>query len=450
MTTAFNISSTSSGLDVTSIVDNLVKAQSTNVSKAQKRQAAFKSQISQVARLTSAMSAFKTAAASLKNSGSLGVVQSGTTTGFSATPTSSANAGNYTVSVDALARAPKARTVAFGSPTDVVKAGTLNFSINGTSTDVTLTDGMTLQEAAQAINDSGAAVNANVLSSNGTAYLSITGKDTGFTVGGQPDDALRITETSTGSTGTALGITTTQPATNSKVTIDGLQFERMSNVVDDALPGVALNLTAVSGLDQDLKLTNDTAATKKNLQGFVDAYNSVMTVLHDNLDIQEATDRTYTLGGDSSIRALQSQMMSIVSAVTGSSSSVRTLADIGIKSGNDGTLSIDDARLTKAIASDASAINNLFQRADTGVSAQFAKLIESYTNSTDGVLVTKNKSFNDSVKLLDSQITTLQSRLDSYRTRLINQFTSMETTVSGFKSLGNYLTAQSKADNSSS
>lgn len=445
MTTAFNFSTTSSGLDVSSIVDNLITARSAPITYAQNRQKAYNSQISEMGKLTSALSSLGTAISTIKTSGTLGVSQSGTTTGLTATAGSSAVAGRYAVSVDALAQAAKARTTgAFTSGSDAVKAGTLNLSINGASTDVEITEGMTLSQVADAINASGAAATASVLSSNGTAFLSITNKNTGFTVGGQPADALTITETSTGATGTALGLSTVTPAKNAKVTIDGLQFERQSNSIDDALPGVSLELTA-EGSPQDLVLANDPTATEKNLQSFVDAYNGVMKILQSNLNIAQATDRNYTLAGDTSVRALQQQMMGIISTVGGTSATVRTLADLGIKTGEDGTLSIDSARLGKAIATDANAVNGVFQNATSGIADRFSSLVSDYTNATDGIFTLRNKSMNDSVKDLDTQITSLQARLDSYRNQLIAQYTAMETTVSGFKSLGSYLTAQSDA-----
>ena len=71
-----------------------------------------------------------------------------------------------------------------------------------------------------------------------------------------------------------------------------------------------------------------------------------------------------------------------------------------------------------------------------------AALVADYTNSSDGILVSKRKSYDKSVKQISTQIDSLQLRLEAYRTKLIAQFTAMEKVVSGFKTIGNYLTSQ--------
>jgi flagellar hook-associated protein 2 len=266
-------------------------------------------------------------------------------------------------------------------------------------------------------------------------------KNTGFTPGQPAASALTVTETSTGVTGQALGLAITQSATNAKLSIDGLQFERSSNTIDDALPGVAFTLKSVTTVAEDLVLGTDTSATATNLGKFVTAYNDVMTLLRKNLNIGQQTDRTKTLGGDSAIRSLQSSLLSTVSSVLNPSSAIRSLADLGIKTGSDGTISIDQARLGKAIAIDSAAVNTIFQVTD-GVADKLKTLVTGYTDSNNGILQQKSKSYGKTIKDLDLQIDKLELRLDAYRTKLVSQFTAMEKVVSGFKSIGNYLTSQ--------
>lgn len=445
----FRVGGLASGLDTNSIIDQLVKIESTSVTTAQARQAAYQSQISQLGDLTSKLKALDTAAATLKTSGALGLTQVGTASGFGATPGSTAVAGRYSLLVDHLATAAKARTqpATFTSGNDAVRGGTLTLSISGVSTDVTITDGMSLTQVAKAINESGADASAVVLVSNGEAYLSVTNKNTGHTPG-NPASGLVITENSTGSLGQPLGLAVTQQATNAVVSIDSLQFERTSNTITDALPGVTLTLKAQTTTPEDLVLTADSASTSTNLNTFITAYNDVMSILRKNLNIGQDTDRTKTLGGDSAIRSLQTSLMNMVSSISNpNSAGVRSLADIGIKTGNDGSLSLDQSRLSKALASDPAAVNTLFQVATDGVSDKVKTLVDGYTNSSDGILVSKSKSYDKTIKQISTQIDSLQLRLESYRTKLIAQFTAMEKIVSGFKSIGNYLTSQEAKEN---
>ncbi|MDP1830378.1 MAG: flagellar filament capping protein FliD [Archangium sp.] len=438
---SFRVGGLASGLDTNSIIDQLVKIESNSVTVAQARQSAYQAQISQLGDLTSKLKALATATTALKTGGALGLSQVGTASGFSATPGSAATAGRVSVLVEDLATAAKARSTQLTSGSSAVRGGTLAISINGTTTNVTLTDGMTLTAAAQAINDSGTGASAMVLESNGQAFLTITNTNTGFTPGQAAATGLTITETSTGVLGSALGFTVTD-ATNAKVTIDGLAFERSSNTITDALPGVTLALKAKTVVAEDLVLATDTAATSTKLGTFVSAYNDVMKILHQNLNIGEQIDRNKTLGGDSAVRGLQSTLMGLVSSISNPGSVVRSLADLGIKTQQDATLTVDATRLAKALATDPAAVNELFQKATDGVADKVKTLVDGYTNSSDGILVSKSKSYDKSIKRISTHIDSLQLRLEAYRTKLINQFSAMEKIVSSFKSIGDYLTSQ--------
>ncbi|MDP2270562.1 MAG: flagellar filament capping protein FliD [Archangium sp.] len=437
----FRVGGLASGLDTNSIIDQLVKIESNSVTVAQARQTAYQAQISQLGDLTSRLKTLASATDALKTGGALGLSQVGSTSGFTATPGSTATAGRFAMTVDTLATAAKARSAQFTSGSSQVTGGTLAISINGTSTDVAISDGMSLSQVAQAINDSGAGANAVVLESNGRAFLSITNTNTGFTPGQPPGSGMTITETSTGSLGQALGFTVTD-ATNAKVTIDGLQFERASNIITDALPGVTLNLKATTLVPEDLVLNTDTTATTTKLSTFVTAYNDVIKLLRQNLNIGEQIDRNKTLGGDSAVRALQSTLMGMVSNISNPGSAVRSLADLGLKTGTDATLTIDASRLEKALGTDPNAVNELFQKSTTGVAAKVKALVDGYTNSSDGILVSKSKSYDKSVKQIGTQIDSLQLRLEGYKKKLIGQFSAMEKIVSSFKSIGDYLTSQ--------
>ncbi|MBE2252160.1 MAG: flagellar filament capping protein FliD [Myxococcus sp.] len=445
-TPSFRASGLSSGLDTTSIVNELVRIEGRTVDLAKSQQSAYRSQVSAVGEIISKLSALRTAVSGLSTSGILGVTAEGTTTGFSASPSSSAASGRYSVQVDQLAQAARMRSAAFTSASSELRGGTLDIAIDGTTTSVTIDDGMTLTQAADRLNRSGLALSATVLETNGQAYLSITRRDTGFEPGQAPSSALTITENSTGSLGQPLGAVTVQSAANSRVTVDGLQFERRSNVVGDVVPGTTLTLKKTTASPEDLLLSTSAPETQKTLQKFIDSYNDVMKLVRKNTAIAELTDRTKTLGGDPAIRSLQTALQSLVVSEANPGSAVRTLADVGVVTGSDGTLSINTTRLEKAIATDAGAVNALFQAATTGIAAATSSLVDRYTNGSDSILVARQSGINRSIRTMDDRINDLQRRVDAYREKLVKQFTAMEKVVGGFKSIGNFLTSLEKRE----
>jgi flagellar hook-associated protein 2 len=445
-TPSFRASGLSSGLDTSSIVSELVKIEGRTVDMAKNKQNAYRSQVSAVGEIISKMSALRTAASGLSTSGVLGVTATGTQTGFSANPSSGAASGRYAVQVDVLAEAARMRSAAFTSASGQLRGGGLDISIDGVTTNVVIDDGMTLTQAADRLNRSGLAISATVLETNGQAYLSITRRDTGFVAGQPASSALEITEISTGNMGQPLGATTVQSAVNSRVTVDGLQFERRSNVLADVVPGTTLTLKAPTTTAENLVLATSTADTEKTLQKFVDGYNTVMKLVRGNTAIAELTDRDKTLGGDPSIRGLQAALQSLVISEANPGSAVRTLADVGIKTGQDGMLTIDSARLEKAIATDAGAVNALFQTATTGMAAATTSLVDRYTSGSSSILVARQNGINRSIRSMDDRINDLQRRVDAYREKLVRQFTAMEKVVGGFKSIGNFLTSREKQE----
>lgn len=438
----FTAGGLASGLDTNSIIDSLVKIESRSVDMAKTRQDAFKAQISQLGDLVSRLTSFTDSVQTLTKNGVLGVTQVGTASGYTATPSSSSTAGRYSVTVDAIAAAAKARSTPFTTGT-LVKGSTLDIGVNGTTYSVAVADGSSLEMVATAINTSGAPVSASVLDSNGTRYLSVTNKDTGFTVGQPPASALTFVETTTGSTGQALGLSVFQPAVNAQVTVDGLPFERTTNLIADALPGTTLSLQKVTTTPEELVLSNDATSTQTNLQKFVDSYNKLIGQVRAHLTSGQTTDRSTTLAGDSSLRSLQQSLQAMVSGVLNpAATTLRTLSDVGIQTGNDGLLTIDLAKLTSAISSDPRAVNALFQTASTGLGASSQALTTTYTDAVNGVFTSRTKGLNKSVKGLDDTISNLQVRVEGYRKRLVNQFAAMEKLVGSFKSIGNYLSQQ--------
>lgn len=435
----FRAGGLASGLDSNAIIEQLVSLEKRPIDLMTARQDALKLQVSLLGDLANRLSALQTAAKNLKRDGVLRLSTGSSPASFGITPTTGGTAGRYSVEVQALAQAAKARSAAFTPGVDVVRGGTLDLSVMGQSYSLTLTDGMTLSEVATALNASGAPVSAAVLSDGTHDYLSLTNRDTGYPLTGGPGDALSITETPTGSLGQPLGLALTQAAANATVVVDGLTMTRLSNELSDVLPGAKVSLKR-TGPAEDVVLGYDTEATKKNLQAFVTAYNDVLSAVQRQLNLGPGVDRARTLAGDSVVRNMQSALQKVVSTTVPGLGTVRALADLGLQTNRDGTLSIDDSKLSAAITRESTSVDALFTKATAGLSDVVDGLVDQYTAPSSGLLSARKDGLNQSIKRMDSTLEQLNARLDGYRRNLIAQFTAMETVVSGFKSIGSYLT----------
>jgi len=441
----FRAGGLASGIDTNSIVDSLVKLESVPLDQLRARQSAMKTQVSLLGDMASRMSALHDAAAAMKSGGVLALQSQGSAAGFGLTTTTGGSAGSYSVQVTSLATAAKARSVGFTDGFSSVSGGTLSLTVQGKPFSVEITDGMTLRDVTAAINQSGAPVSAALLSDGTSTYLTVTDRDTGFPLTGVAADALSLSMSTTGTQGQALTFPVATAATNATVVVDGLTMTRTSNVITDAVPGATLTLKALTTAPENAVLNYDAATTEKNLSSFVNAYNAVLRAVQGQLNVAPGASRASTLAGDSVVRSLQGNLQRVVSTRVAGLSLVRTLADAGVKTNRDGSLSIDSAILGKAIAREPSSIDALFSTTTGGLSDVVATMSDSYTRSIDGLLVTRQQGLNKNITRVDDQLVSMQIRIDAFQKNLIAQFSAMETVISGLKSVGNFLTQQENA-----
>lgn len=450
-TPLFQSTGIASNINWGSLIDSMVSLESRPISLLQSKQSAYKAQVSQLGSIASKLKELQSAASSLASGGVLAVKASTSNVAFTATPGSGASAGSYSVEVTNLATSAKALSNAYESSSAPVSGATLTLTVQGKISDpILIQDGASLSSVADAINGAGLGVNAAVVSDGTSSYLTLTNRATGYPLTGTPDDALQVNVQTTGTGGTPLAIGVTRTAQNAAFKIDGFEFTRSSNTVTDAIAGTTLTLKSKSAANtpEDLVLDNDVSGTATKLQTFVDAYNAVMKVVQGNLDVDEGTNRSNTLSGDSTVRGLQTDLQHLVVAgVPGGSLS--SLADLGIATNRDGSLSLKQSVLSSALSRDPNAVNRVFAANDTGIGALAKRLSDTYTGSVTGLLTTRSKSLNDSITSITSQIDREQARIESFKSTLTAQFTAMEETMSQWKSVGQYLTSQSKSSSSS-
>lgn len=130
----------------------------------------------------------------------------------------------------------------------------------------------------------------------------------------------------------------------------------------------------------------------------------------------------------------------MLSKVVVPSGSVRTLADLGLELQRDGSLSLNDYSLQKALTKSPGAVNAVFSTATTGVSATVKTLVDAQTSPLSGTLTRQQRSLQSQILDLDDRATEMQRTLDAERKRLVAQFTAMEQLIAGFNSAGSYLT----------
>jgi len=293
-----------------------------------------------------------------------------------------AEKGTHTIEVTQLAKAMKVTSTEAASKTDAMGLeGSFTIGLDGdTATTVNVTATMSLQDIATAINNSSATsgVSASVVKSSDSGYtLVLTGTETGKS----------IDYTSTGGTDimNALGVTgtdgsfshVTQAAQPAIIKLDGLQVTGSDNEFDDLIDGVSISLVgAKPGTEITLDVDNDYTSTKDAISAFVDAYNNIRDFITTNQTV--ASDGTVSsdavLFSDNLLKSLSTTLSSLVGGAT-DSTTVATLADMGITIGDDNKMTIsDESKLNNALLNNYDDVQKFFQTSMTSDSDQLMLL----------------------------------------------------------------------------
>ncbi len=447
-----------SGLDIGNLVSQLVAAegQATSVRLDQK-EAGFQAELSAVGTMKAALSEFQDALENLKSASffSNRSATSADTDLFTATATNAAAIGSYDIEVVQLAQASKLRTAGFTNASTVVGTGTLTITSGSDSIVLTInSNNDTLEEIRDAINDAtgNTFVGATIVNVDdgmgGTeSRLVLAGTKVGATNAltiTVDDDDLNDTDASGLSQLVNANLTTLDSAQDAIINIDTQAVTRDSNSISDAIDGITFELlseTATPGTTTRLNVSVDTGAVQTEVQKFVDAYNNMIKVFNELSSFNSATGQTGTLFGDATLRTVESQIRrDMTDPVSGLTGTITSLVNLGITTNADDTITLDTETLTDAIADNLDDITTLFSSSD-GVATKIDSLISDYVN-TAGVIDSRTESLNEQIEDINDQREALSRRLASLESRLLSQFTALDTLISQMNSTSTFLSQQ--------
>ena len=222
--------------------------------------------------------------------------------------------------------------------------------------------------------------------------------------------------------------------------MDGQLVSSSNNDFGEVIEGVTISSVAI-GAGETLTVTTDKEAVTEKINTFIANYNGLIDTFSALGSFNGSTDAAGILIGDATLRGVQNlirrEMSSSVSGLTGSFS---TLAEIGLTTGDDGKLSLDSAKLSTVLDEDFDQIGELFS-ASNGIANTLDNAIEQYVSSA-GILDTRTDGLQSRVDDITEQREALDRRLISLESRLLAQFTALDTLVSSLTNQSNFLTQQ--------
>ena len=188
-------------------------------------------------------------------------------------------------------------------------------------------------------------------------------------------------------------------------------------------------------------MTNDTAAIQKKIEGFVSAYNDIVSLVSTNATYDTKTNTGGPLSGESTARDVVSRLQEIIgSPVAGLPDALRVLSQIGIKTGRDGTLSIDTAVLSDKIATNLAGVSDLFN-ASGGLANTVSNYVDQTTDASTGSLTYRTKGLGTNVSNIDTDISTLEAKLAKEEADMRARFAKLEALLTTITAQSSFLTS---------
>ncbi|MGE0386481.1 MAG: flagellar filament capping protein FliD [Gammaproteobacteria bacterium] len=430
-----------SGLDVQSIVSQLVAVEALPLQRMDRQKATLDAELSGYGRLKAAFENFRTAMQALDDASKFKVFSASTSDDevLGATASSTAAKGTYQVQVVRIAENHRmaAGTVYANTDTDTVGAegDTMTITVGGSAFTVDI-GAKNLGEVRDAINAAAdnPGVTASILKDDNGYHLTLSANETGssnfmsLSYSGVDPFAMATLNADRDASSTV-----TAADLDAVLTIES-QFNvtSSSNAVSSAIEGVTLNLAAPG--TATVTVDRDKSAVRGSIKTFVDAYNALSATMTDLRAKELATDRA-------SLTAMEAQVRSVLNTEAQTGGSFSLLFQIGITSTKAGTLQIDDKTLTGALDSDFDSISRLFSAEETGFAVRFGALADDLLDA-EGVVALRQESFNAQLKQLASRREAFGKRLEIVQDRYLKQFTALDTMILQLNATSSFLTQQ--------
>ncbi len=412
---------TGQGIDVTATVNQLIANLRGPEQVWQTQQKILAGQSSALTQLNTEVTALSNAVDTLNDpAGTLTArsVTSSQSAIVTATASNSTPIGSHTVVVNNLATSSSYYSAAVAASTTTLPAGSFTIQLgHGPATTITIgPTNNTLDALAAAITNLNLGVSASVVNDASGARLAIVSNTSGaasdLTIA-NVDSSLSFTKGATG--------------TNASLTVDGVPISSASNTVSNTVAGLTLNLAGQDPNTQvQIAVAPDTTKVAQAVTDFVTAYNTIIQDLSSQFTFNTSTNSSGPLASDAGARMVQSELLSAVT-YAGTGNSFNSLASLGVSMNNDGTLTVDNAKLSAAVNSDFVGVQNFFHPATgTGFASSIKDLLDPLTDPTQGAFSIELKGMSDGQKSFQDQIDNYEVYIATQQQLLTAQYTQVD------------------------
>jgi flagellar hook-associated protein 2 len=242
------------------------------------------------------------------------------------------------------------------------------------------------------------------------------------------------------------------PATDAKLTVDGIQLTRSTNEITDAISGVNLSIFAAAptGTDTYVQVSRDTTQIKNQITNLVSAYNELQKTL-DTVTSPDSTDPNIggSLANNSIVRTVRAQIQRLMMGDSSTpGAAVKAFRDLGVTIQSNGMMASDDAKLQASLdksyadvvqALSGNIVNQSSATAESrGLAGDAVKiltaLIDTNASTGKGAIAAQISGAKQKITTYNEDMQKLETRMSMLLERYAKQFAAMDTLLGSIKS----------------
>ncbi len=451
-------SSTTSSIDVASIVEQLMKVENKPLDALTSKIDQQKLIISDLGVIKSKIATFQDAIKEFENPLSFNTVSanSSNTKVLTAAGSNGALLGNYSIDVNAVASADSYTISGYGNENADVYVDNFTLKIGKVGSEdreefVWEPSGSTtLTSLVSWINSLDAKVYARVVQTTSDSDYSLqifgtkTGEDNAVTFSGLFSGAELVEEIDPENEDIH-----TIRSSDAQFIVNGIAFERSSNTITGVIDGVTLNLISPSATDESevVNVTRGADNSEAVIKKIIDAYNDLMSTYKSMTANAMNSDKPGTFANNPMMLSFINDIKS--SFATGAKygddmQTIVSLTSMGIEMQRDGSLTFNslsyfDSRTNGLQDILASGVKIGYVSSNNNLQAYLRNLI-GFTGNT-GRLATIIEAENTQVNELNNRKLELQDRLAGVQNNLINQYSALNALLYQLSQTNNALTS---------
>jgi flagellar hook-associated protein 2 len=228
---------------------------------------------------------------------------------------------------------------------------------------------------------------------------------------------------------------------NASLKVDGVIYERQSNAgIADVLQGVTLNLKGTGSTS--FQITSDTSSIADSVKGLVKSFQDAIQEVKTQTAYDGQTSTFGPLAHSSALQGLSGELSQLLGTKVKTGGAITSLFDLGLQFNRDGSLTLNEDTLTKALTDHPDDVKTLFagKTGVTGLGTLLTDRLSNLTQPAAGAIATEKQATQEQINRLDTNITSTKARLDKRYDTLARQFAALDKYAARMQQQGDFLT----------